>query len=128
MVRKDHYDQIDNSNNQYAKLKILFPTHDFDFVFTPLQISWKDGEKMRKDGSEENGWWIGKHQPLGFQRLWNHHKNGNYSPECEQRDNNDTDQIATSNEMLHDFTSLTVCAFSDIEAADGQHKNQCDDG
>ena len=26
MVRKDHYDQIDNSNNQYAKLKILFPT------------------------------------------------------------------------------------------------------
>lgn len=23
MVRKDHYDQIDNSNNQYAKLKIL---------------------------------------------------------------------------------------------------------
>ena len=22
MVRKDHYDQIDNSNNQYAKLKI----------------------------------------------------------------------------------------------------------
>ena len=44
MVRKDHYDQIDNSNNQYAKLKILFPTHDFDFVFTPLQISWKDGE------------------------------------------------------------------------------------
>lgn len=39
MVRKDHYDQIDNSNNQYAKLKILFPTHDFDFVFTPLQIS-----------------------------------------------------------------------------------------
>ena len=21
MVRKDHYDQIDNSNNQYAKLK-----------------------------------------------------------------------------------------------------------
>ena len=44
MVRKDHYDQIDNSNNQYAKLKILFPTHDFDFVFTPLQIYWKDGE------------------------------------------------------------------------------------
>ena len=39
MVRKDHYDQIDNSNNQYAKLKILFPTPDFDFVFTPLQIS-----------------------------------------------------------------------------------------
>ena len=37
MVRKDHYDQIDNSNNQYAKLKILFPTHDFDFVFTPLR-------------------------------------------------------------------------------------------
>ena len=39
MVKKDHYDQIDNSNNQYAKMKILFPTHDFDFVFTPLQIS-----------------------------------------------------------------------------------------
>lgn len=44
MVRKDHYDQIDNSNNQYAKLKILFPTHDFDFVFTPLRFL----EKMEK--------------------------------------------------------------------------------
>ena len=27
MVRKDHYDQINNSNNQYAKLKIMFREH-----------------------------------------------------------------------------------------------------
>lgn len=32
MVRKDHYDQIDNSNNQYAKLKILFPETVSSFV------------------------------------------------------------------------------------------------
>ena len=57
MVRKDHYDQIDNSNNQYAKLKILFPTHDFDFVFTPLQFTMPSGlhSVLERPFSEANG-------------------------------------------------------------------------
>ena len=38
MVRKDHYDQIDNSNNQYAKLKILFPTRPFQVLCKRLKL------------------------------------------------------------------------------------------